>query len=73
MDLAGGRPRTADEDRITLLQTLLSCGGRILLYRPQLQHYAVLFGDLDTARHVALVVPGVGDGTNCATTGFPAR
>ena len=30
-----------------LLQTLLASGGDILVYRPQLQHYAVLFGDLE--------------------------
>jgi pimeloyl-ACP methyl ester carboxylesterase len=70
MDL-GASYTQGDERRTTLLQTLLSCGGRILLYRPQLQHYAVLFGDVDTARHVALVVPGVGDGTNMSDDWIP--
>ena len=46
-------------------------GGGILLYRPRLEHYAVLFGDLDAARHVALVVPGVGDGTNMCDDWIP--
>ena len=49
MDLAGAEA-DGDTDRVRLLETLLSCGGDILVYRPQLQHYAVLFGDLETAR-----------------------
>ncbi len=63
MDLAGATA-DGDEDRITLLEALLSSGGDILVYRPQLQHYALLFGDLEAAEHVAVIVPGVGDGTN---------
>ena len=70
MDLAGATI-DGDEERITLLETLLSSGGDILVYRPQLQHYAVLFGDLDTAEHVAVVVPGVGDGTNLCHDWIP--
>ena len=70
MDLAAAYTQGNDA-RTALLQTLLSCGGRILLYRPQLQHYAVLFGDLDSARYVALVVPGVGDGTNMCDDWIP--
>ena len=69
-DLAGAR-EDGDEDRITLLGTLVSSGGAILMYRPQLQHYALLFGDLDTAGHVAVVVPGVGDGTNLCRDWIP--
>src|SRR6202034_3098195 len=70
MDLAAA---TLDEDadRITLLQTLINSGAEILLYRPQLQHYALLFGDLETAEHVAVVVPGVGDGTNLCDDWIP--
>jgi len=49
----------------------VSSGGDILLYRPQLQHYAVLFGDLEGARHVAVMVPGVGDGTNLCDDWLP--
>lgn len=63
MDLAAASAES-DTGRVTVLETLISSGGAILLYRPQLQHYAVLFGDVETARHVAVVVPGVGDGTN---------
>jgi pimeloyl-ACP methyl ester carboxylesterase len=70
MDLAASYTQ-GDDARTALLQTLLSSGGRILLYRPQLQHYAMLFGDLDRARHVALVVPGVGDGTNMCDDWIP--
>ena len=72
MDLAGAT-EDDDEDRITLLETLLSSGADILVYRPQLQHYALLFGDLETAEHVAVFVPGVGDGRTCARNGSPTR
>ena len=70
MDLAGAT-EDADEDRITLLETLLSCGADILVYRPQLQHYALLFGDLETAEHVVVLVPGVGDGSNLCADWIP--
>jgi pimeloyl-ACP methyl ester carboxylesterase len=70
MDLAGATD-DGDEDRITLLETLLGSGGEILVYRPQLQHYAVLFGDLENAEHVAVIVPGVGDGTNLCQDWIP--
>ncbi len=70
MDLVGAT-EDGDADRITLLETLLSSGGEILVYRPQLQHYAVLFGDLENAAHVAVVVPGVGDGTNLCEDWIP--
>ncbi len=70
MDLAASYAQD-DPSRSDLLQTLLSCGGRILVYRPQLQHYAVLFGDIDQSRHVAVVVPGVGDGTNMCEDWIP--
>jgi pimeloyl-ACP methyl ester carboxylesterase len=70
MDLAGAT-EDADEDRIALLETLLSCGADILLYRPQLQHYALLFGDLEAAEHVAVLVPGVGDGSNLRADWIP--
>jgi hypothetical protein len=36
-----------------------------------LQHYALLFGDLDATEHVAVVVPGVGDGTNLCQDWIP--
>jgi pimeloyl-ACP methyl ester carboxylesterase len=69
-DLAEVRS-AADDAHATLLHTLIDCGGDIVLYRPALQHYAVLFGDFDSARHVAVVVPGVGDGTNMCEDWIP--
>lgn len=61
----------ANEARAALLRTLIRCGGHIVVYRPQLEHYAVLFGDVGTAPHVAVVVPGVGDGTNLCGDWIP--
>src|SRR6202035_4651148 len=70
MDLANATVE-GDVDRVTLLQTLLDCGGEGRAHPPQLQHYAVLFGDIDDAQHVAVVVPGVGDGTNLCADWIP--
>ncbi|MGO9854143.1 MAG: alpha/beta hydrolase [Acidimicrobiales bacterium] len=70
MDLAGATVE-GDTDRVTVLQTLVESGGQILVYRPQLQHYALLFGDIENAEHVAVVVPGVGDGTNLCDDWIP--
>jgi pimeloyl-ACP methyl ester carboxylesterase len=70
MDLAAAT-EDDDEDRITLLETILSSGADILVYRPQLQHYALLFGDLETAEHVAVFIPGVGDGSNLCEEWIP--
>ena len=69
-DVASTR-RAADESRTTLLHTLINCGGHLVLYRPELEHFGVLFGHLGTARHVAVVVPGVGDGTNLCRDWIP--
>ena len=69
-DLAGAEAK-GDTDRVKLLEALLECGGDILVYRPQLQHYAVRFGDLEGADHVAVMVPGVGDGTNLRDDWIP--
>ena len=60
-----------EADRARLLQTLLSCEGDILLYRPEQQHYALGFGEFGESRHVAVVVPGVGDGTNMCSDWIP--
>jgi pimeloyl-ACP methyl ester carboxylesterase len=70
MDLAAATEED-DEDRVTLLETILSSGADILVYRPQLQHYALLFGDLEAAEHVAVFVPGVGDGSNLCEDWIP--
>jgi pimeloyl-ACP methyl ester carboxylesterase len=69
-DLAATHP-DLERDRARLLQTLLSCEGDIFLYRPEHEHYAVGFGAFDTSRHVAVVVPGVGDGTNMCSDWIP--
>jgi pimeloyl-ACP methyl ester carboxylesterase len=69
-DLAATNPEL-DADRTRLLQTLLSCQGDILLYRPEQHHYAVGFGEFGESRHVAVVVPGVGDGTNLCSEWIP--
>lgn len=70
MDLSAARA-DGDSDRARLLETLISSGGDILLYRPHLQHIALLFGDVDEAEHVAVIVPGVGDGTNLCDDWIP--
>jgi pimeloyl-ACP methyl ester carboxylesterase len=57
--------------RQRLLQTLVGCRGAILLYRPDRDHYAVQFGEFEDARHVAVVVPGVGDDTNLCQDWVP--
>jgi pimeloyl-ACP methyl ester carboxylesterase len=54
-----------------LLQTLVGCGGDILVYRPDRDHYAVQFGAFEDARHIAVVVPGVGDDTNLCQDWVP--
>lgn len=70
MDLAGATLE-GDAARVALLETLATCGADILLYRPQLQHYVLLFGDLETSAHVAVMVPGVGDGVNLCNSWIP--
>jgi Alpha/beta hydrolase len=70
MDLAAATDE-GDAERVALLQALAGAGADILLYRPHLQHYALLFGDLEAARHVAVVVPGVGDGTTLRRDWIP--
>src|SRR5580704_8305462 len=69
-DLAATHPEI-EADRARLLQSLLSCRGDILLYRPEQQHYALSFGEFGESRHVAVVVPGVGDGTNLCSDWIP--
>ncbi len=69
-DLAGAYT-AGDAGQSALLETLVSCPGHLLVYRPTRQHYAVLFGDVEPARHVAVVVPGVGDGTNLCADWIP--
>jgi pimeloyl-ACP methyl ester carboxylesterase len=70
LDLAAAHP-DHEPDRARVLQTLLSCQADILVYRPQQEHYAVGFGEWVDSRHVAVVVPGVGDGTNLCSDWIP--
>jgi pimeloyl-ACP methyl ester carboxylesterase len=70
LDLAAAQP-DHEPDRARLLETLLTCQADILVYRPQQQHYAVGFGEWADSRHVAVVVPGVGDGTNMCSDWIP--
>ena len=70
MDLAGATIE-GDTDRMAALEELVSCGADIVAYRPQLQHYILLFGNIDTAEHVVIVVPGVADGTDLREDWIP--
>ncbi|HWD56103.1 MAG TPA: alpha/beta hydrolase [Acidimicrobiales bacterium] len=70
LDLAAAHP-DHEPDRSRVLETLLSCQADILVYRPHEQHYAVGFGAWADSRHVAVVVPGVGDGTNLCSDWIP--
>ena len=70
MDLASATVE-GDSARVALLETLASCGAEILVYRPQLQHYVLLFGDIEAAEHVAVMVPGVGDATDLCNEWVP--
>ena len=70
MDLANATAE-GDATRVALLETLATCGADILVYRPQLQHFVLLFGDIETAQHVAVMVPGVGDGADLCDEWVP--
>lgn len=69
-DLAALQP-DGEPDQARLLEALLACEGDIVLYRPEQQHYAVGFGQFADSQHVAVVVPGVGDGTNLCADWIP--
>jgi len=70
-DLAAARS-AGDQNRSTLLRALLDCGGTLVLYRPERRHYGVRFGEIEGTRHVAVVVPGVGDEANLREDWLPA-
>ena len=42
-----------------------------ILYHPARDHYGVVFGDLDAATHIAVIVPGVGRDLNLVTDWLP--
>ena len=58
-DLAATQPEL-EADRARLLQTLLSCQGDLLLYRPDQHHYAVGFGEFGD-NHVRFAQQLTGD------------
>ena len=70
MDLAGATVE-GDEDRITLLETLLSCGGRDPALPAPAPALCRALRRPRRGRHVAVVVPGVGDGTNMCHDWIP--
>jgi pimeloyl-ACP methyl ester carboxylesterase len=70
-DLAAART-AADGIRVALLEALVDCGGSLLVYRPERDHYSVLLGLLETARHIAVLIPGVGTDVNLRTQWLPA-
>jgi pimeloyl-ACP methyl ester carboxylesterase len=57
--------------RQRLLRTLIGCGGEIVVYQPDRDHYALQFGAFERMRHIAVVVPGVGDDTNLCQDWVP--
>jgi pimeloyl-ACP methyl ester carboxylesterase len=71
LDLAVARA-AADVARAELLEALVDSGGSLLVYVPERDHYSVMLGRLETARHVAVLVPGVGTDMNLRTQWLPA-
>jgi len=70
-DLAAAHA-AGDQNQSTLLRALLDSGGTLVLYHPGRQHYGVRFGEIEGARHIAVVVPGVGDESNLRSDWLPA-
>ncbi len=70
-DLAAARA-AGDADRAALLVALLSSGGALVVYRPERDHYGVQLGSLAAARHVAVLVPGVGTDVDLAAQWLPS-
>lgn len=69
-DLAAARA-AGDVARAALLEALLA-DGALVLYRPARAHYGVRLGHVDDARHVAVMVPGVGTDVNLASQWLPS-
>jgi len=69
-DLTAAR-RAGRRQTEAFLSGLVGSGGQLLVYRPERGHYGVLLGDLASARHVAIVVPGVGGPANVAAEWLP--
>jgi pimeloyl-ACP methyl ester carboxylesterase len=60
-----------DEDEIALLRALVEAPGELILYHRARDHYGVAFGDIATAEHIAVVVPGVGRDANFVADWLP--
>jgi pimeloyl-ACP methyl ester carboxylesterase len=71
IDLAAAQD-AGDEILSALLDTLIGCGGQLVLYRPELHRYGVIFGDLGQVGHVAVMVPGVGNQSNLCHDWIPS-
>ncbi len=70
MDLAGATDE-GDEDRITLLQTLCPAGATSSSTGPSCSTTPSSSATSRRPQHVAVVVPGVGDGTNLCDDWIP--
>jgi pimeloyl-ACP methyl ester carboxylesterase len=71
MDLAAARA-AADVARSELIEALIDSGGSLLVYLPERDHYSVMLGRIETARHVAVLIPGVGTDVNLRSQWLPA-
>jgi pimeloyl-ACP methyl ester carboxylesterase len=60
-----------DPDQVALLRVLVEGRGALLLYHPARDHFGMLFGDLGSAAHIAVVVPGVGKDLNLVFDWIP--
>ncbi len=69
-DLDAARAR-GDEPTMALLEAMLDSPASLVLYDPDHDHFGFVFGDAATARHVAVVVPGVGRDINMVDDWLP--
>ena len=60
-----------DDEQVAFLRLLVEGPGQIVLYHPARDHYGVLFGDLASAAHIAVIVPGVGRHRNLVADWLP--
>lgn len=60
-----------DDDEVALLRALVEAPGGLILYHRGRDHYGVAFGDVATAKHLAVVVPGVGHHANFVSDWLP--
>jgi len=70
-DLAAARD-AGDVARAQVLEALVTCGGDLVIYRPARDHYGVRLGTIHEDDHVAVLVPGVGTGTDLRAQWLPS-